>query len=76
MTTCTPWSGAAPPARKVSQFIAQAIVEKLHHLDQADLRVAMQGGYVAARSDRALLNQEWDLATTEGWPGLPSPGAV
>jgi Arc/MetJ family transcription regulator len=56
------------PARKLSQFIAQAIAEKLHHLDQADLRAAMQEGYVAARSDRAQLNQEWDLAGTEGWP--------
>jgi hypothetical protein len=55
-------------ARKVSQFIAQAIAEKLRHLDQAELRAALEEGYVATRSDRAQLNQEWDPASTEGWP--------
>ena len=55
-------------SRKMSQFINQAIAEKLNHLEQADLKATMKAGYLAARKDRAQLNQGWAAVDGEGWP--------
>ncbi|MCC7262345.1 MAG: hypothetical protein IT369_07480 [Candidatus Latescibacteria bacterium] len=55
-------------SRKMSQFINQAIAEKLNHLEQTDLESAMRAGYLAVRKDRAQLNKDWEAVDGEGWP--------
>ena len=56
------------PSRKMSEFINQAIAEKLNHLEQADLESTMKAGYLASRSDRTELNGDWAAVDGEGWP--------
>lgn len=55
-------------SRKMSQFISQAIAEKLNHLEQTDRESAMKAGYLASRKDRAQLNQDWETMDGEAWP--------
>ena len=55
-------------SRKMSQFINQAIAEKLNHLEQANLESAMKAGYLASHKDRAQFNKDWEAVDGEGWP--------
>lgn len=54
-------------SRKMSQFINQAVAEKLYALEQAELKTAMKEGYLSTQKDRHQLNQDWEAIDAEGW---------
>ena len=36
--------------------------------EQAEIEAQMREGYLATRTDRSLLNEEWQAIDGEGWP--------
>ncbi len=40
----------------------------MHQLEKRDIETAMKEGYLTTKKDRAILNQEWQVVDTEGWP--------
>jgi len=54
--------------RGMSKFINEALWEKIQQLGKRDIGTAMKEGYLAAKRERATLNQEWQSVDIEGWP--------
>lgn len=54
--------------RGMSQFINEILWEKIQQLEKRDIEAAMKEGYLTAKKDRAILNQEWQVVDIEGWP--------
>ena len=53
--------------RKRSAFVAAAIRDRLHQLEQERLRETLAEGYLARREEDAGINAEWEVATLEDW---------
>lgn len=55
-------------AGKRSNFVADAIREKLAALEREKVRAELREGYLATRDEDAEINRTWEAATLEGWP--------
>lgn len=53
--------------RQRSAFVAAAVRDKLHELEQAQLKRALSEGYQARREEEAAINGEWERPTLEAW---------
>ena len=56
------------PQRGLSQLINELLQGKVADLEQAEIEAQMREGYLATRTDRTLLNEEWRSIDGEGWP--------
>ena len=53
--------------RNRSAFVTTAIRDRLHDLEQEELKQTLIEGYLARRDEAAEVNKEWEAATLEGW---------
>jgi metal-responsive CopG/Arc/MetJ family transcriptional regulator len=53
--------------RKRSAFVAAAIRDRLHQLEQERLRETLVEGYLARRGEDASISAEWEAASLERW---------
>jgi hypothetical protein len=56
------------PEGNRSGFVGMAIEEKLDQIEREQFLELMKEGYLARRQEDIESNQEWDAATSEGWP--------
>jgi Arc/MetJ family transcription regulator len=56
------------PARGKNRFINEAVREKLAVVEGRALEQALKEGYLATRSDRASLNDDWQAVDLPAWP--------
>ena len=56
------------PEGNRSGFVGLAIEEKLDQIERERFLELMKEGYLARRQEDIESNQEWDAATSEGWP--------
>jgi metal-responsive CopG/Arc/MetJ family transcriptional regulator len=50
-----------------SDFIAEAVKEKLERINKEKLDKLLIEGYKATRKEDKEINQEWEKITLEGW---------
>lgn len=55
-------------ARKVNQFINEALWEKLNELEAQRLEAEMKAGYLATGRERAELDADWSALDVDRWP--------
>jgi hypothetical protein len=56
------------PSRGLNRFINDVVSEKVAALEKERLVAEMREGYIATRSDRESLDEDWEAATLEEWP--------
>lgn len=56
------------PQRRLSRFVNETLSEKLASLERREIEPAMKAGYLAARDDRAEIDEDWSVVDTEAWP--------
>ena len=50
-----------------SKFIAEAVNEKLHEMENEELMRILAEGYKATKEEDKAVNKEWEKITLEGW---------
>ena len=53
--------------RNRSAFVTEAVRDRLHDLEQEELKQTLIEGYVARRDEDAEVSKEWEAPTLEGW---------
>ncbi len=53
--------------RNRSAFVTAAVRDRLHDLEQEELKQTLIEGYLARRDEAAEVNKEWEATTLEGW---------
>ena len=53
--------------RNRSAFVTAAVRDRLHDLEQEELKQSLTEGYLARRDEDAEVNREWEVPTLEGW---------
>lgn len=53
--------------RHRSAFVTAAVRDRLHELEQEELKQTLIEGYLARRGEDAEVSKEWEAATLEGW---------
>lgn len=56
------------PQRGLSQLINDLLRQKAAEFEQAESEAQMREGYLAARDDRVVLNEDWQRIDDKGWP--------
>lgn len=54
--------------RGINQFVNEVLREKFQRVEQEKIENLMKAGYLATKSDRASLNEDWQTVDGEGWP--------
>ena len=54
--------------RGINQFVNEAVREKCQQVERETIENLMKAGYLATKSDRASLNEDWQTVDGEGWP--------
>lgn len=54
--------------RGINRFINEALRDKIQRLEQERVEALMKEGYLATKSDRSALNEDWQTIDVEGWP--------
>ncbi|MEZ4769716.1 MAG: hypothetical protein R2844_14955 [Caldilineales bacterium] len=52
----------------LSQLVSELLEERVRRLEQAETDAAMRDGYLAVRSERQVLQLDWQVVDGEGWP--------
>lgn len=53
--------------RGMNQFISDVLWEKIRWLEQKKVESLMKEGYLASKSERSQLNEDWQVVDVEGW---------
>ena len=53
--------------RSRSAFVTAAVRDRLHDLEQEELKQTLIEGYLARRDEDAEVSKEWEAPTMEGW---------
>ena len=53
--------------RHRSAFVTAAIRDRLHDLEQEELKQTLVEGYLARRDEDVEVSNEWETPTLEGW---------
>ena len=53
--------------RNRSAFVTAAVRDRLHDLEQEELKQTLMEGYLARRDEDAEVSKEWEAPTLEGW---------
>ena len=53
--------------RNRSAFVTAAVRDRLHDLEQEELRQILIEGYQARQNEDAEVSKEWEVPTLEGW---------
>ena len=53
--------------RNRSAFVTAAVRDRLHDLEQEELRQILIEGYQARRHEDAEVSKEWEVPILEGW---------
>ena len=53
--------------RNRSAFVTAAVRDRLHELEQEELKQTLIEGYLARRDEDAEVSKEWETPTLEGW---------
>ena len=50
-----------------SAFVTRAVRDRLHELEQEELRETLMAGYLARRDEDAEVSKRWEAPTLEAW---------
>ncbi|HRX02796.1 MAG: hypothetical protein KDI07_16865 [Anaerolineae bacterium] len=56
------------PSRGLSPLVSELLDERVRQLEQEELEAALREGYLATKSERRMLNNDWQTVDVEGWP--------
>ena len=56
------------PSRGLSPLVSELLDERVRQLEQEELEAALREGYLATKSERRMLNTDWQTVDVEGWP--------
>ena len=55
-------------SRGMNQFVNEALWEKIQRIEQEHVENRMKVGYLATKSERVRLNEDWQTVDVQGWP--------
>ncbi len=56
------------PLDDLSQLVSELLDERVRQLEQAEVEAAMREGYLVTRSERRVLQLDWQVLDGEGRP--------
>jgi len=54
-------------ARRKSQFISDAVKEKIEKIQHEELQKALEGGYKSRKKESLSMTEEFEFVDLEGW---------